>query len=409
MLKQWLDKTESAMAIIYAISLPLSLTLSWITFICALFVSVLSILVNGKNLRHIVFKLLPKYIFVPMLLFVLAVALSGLKAGLISEALASVFALKTMMVFIWAYFLFARKNNLIFKSLKALLFVSAIAGIFGAIQQVFNFHPFGYKYLQGTGFLGGPMPYAGQMQIFSMLSVGILLCTSRQIKEKIYSIIIALCNLLGVVFAGERSAWLGAISGLLGECILKSKKTALISLILIVFGSGLFYATVPLVKIRTEQLFSPNVDISLQVRCVVWKQAMLDFVKSPALGIGFRNFKHFDMPYAIVPGRSKDINHAHSNYMQIAATTGLFGLITYLWFFIALTFESVFIYNKAKVFQYNNNVQNIPGLALGIFGSIIALMISGVFEYNFGTSQVQLVHWFVLGMLAINTESKIEN
>ena len=38
-------------------------------------------------------------------------------------------------------------------------------------------------------------------------------------------------------------------------------------------------------------------------------------------------------------------------------------------------------------------------IALGIAGGTIALMVSGLFEYNFGTAQVRLMQWFVLGML----------
>src|SRR5262249_31950693 len=105
---------------------------------------------------------------------------------------------------------------------------------------------------------------------------------------------------------------------------------------------------------------------------------------------------HFDFPEAIVPGHSKDLNHAHNNYLHILATTGMFGLITYLWLWLVVLTTSVRTYKK---------VAGQPGdgthssLALGVFGATVALMVAGIFEYNFGTAQLRLAQWFVLAML----------
>jgi hypothetical protein len=47
--------------------------------------------------------------------------------------------------------------------------VEQLSGLFGLIQQVFNFHPFTYPFLQATGFLNEPMSFAGLMQLTSFL------------------------------------------------------------------------------------------------------------------------------------------------------------------------------------------------------------------------------------------------
>jgi len=38
-------------------------------------------------------------------------------------------------------------------------------------------------------------------------------------------------------------------------------------------------------------------------------------------------------------------------------------------------------------------------------GSTAALMVAGIFEYNFGTAQVRLAQWFVLAMLRGSKEA----
>jgi hypothetical protein len=38
-------------------------------------------------------------------------------------------------------------------------------------------------------------------------------------------------------------------------------------------------------------------------------------------------------------------------------------------------------------------------IGMGLFGAAIALSVAGVFEYNFGTTQVRLAQWFLFGLL----------
>src|SRR5262249_4984657 len=143
---------------------------------------------------------------VPMAVFAVAVTVSGLANGGALEAWQSFFSLKALIVYFWAYNLFLVDRSLMLIALQVLLLVGAAAGIFGTIEQTCNFHPFGYQYLQGTGFLGGPMAFAGQMQILAMLALGLLAKGGyKQFRFGFSSrpvfVLVVLANLLGVLFA----------------------------------------------------------------------------------------------------------------------------------------------------------------------------------------------------------------
>ncbi len=108
-------------------------------------------------------------------------------------------------------------------------------------------------------------------------------------------------------------------------------------------------------------------------------------------GVGALHFPRIDLPEAIVPGHSKDLNHAHSNYLQILSTTGILGFTSFLWLLItALTTA----YRQAKTPS-----PLYAAIGLGLFGAMVSLAVAGIFEYNFGSGQVKLIQWFLLALL----------
>lgn len=386
------------LVIAFAACLPLSLTLSWAVLIAGLVATLLEIgrgTIGGGALPVRANMAAP--LALPLLAFACSVTISGIYAGGVFEGLASAFSLRALIVYFWAGYAFAADGDLRRQSSTILLCVSAVAGIWGAIQQISDFHPFGYHYLQGTGFFGGPMAFAGLLQLTSLLSLALYLGGGyRQMpgilaKSPAFALIVA-ANVLGVVFAAERSAWLGFAAGVLALCAVMSLRTFVKAAAALACLSAAAWYTVPVVQKRLLPVLDWHNDVSIRVRLFLWKQAALLFKKSPLLGVGIRRFPHFDIPEAIVPGRSVDINHAHNNYLQILCTTGALGLICYLWLWFSALKLSLAQSRVGDPFQRS--------LGLGIFAGVVALMVAGLFEYNFGTAQVRLAHWFILGMLA---------
>ncbi len=420
-----LAKLQACLIVAYAVSLPISITGTGILLVAGIFVWLISAIIGwqqakkegerGDQTRGFAKTESGFPLAKPFLAFALAVALSGFANGGLNEALSSLWSFRLLIVPFWTYHAFASNRKLSGVCVQFLLATTSLAAVWGTIQQVFNFHPFSYKYLQGTGFLGGPMAFAGQMQVFSLLALAFLLTKGysalrRPFNSGIVFGAITLANLAGVVFAAERSAWLGEVFGVLALTLALSRKLFAKTVLALVAFVIAAWICLPVVHQRLEPLLNWKQDVSARVRVYLWQESINLWSKSPVFGVGIRHFPRFDIPEAIVPGRSKDIGHAHSNYLHILSTTGLIGLAAFLWLqFATLSLAWRILFAKD---DWENGDQEchdelrLPSdrdmqrsLALAVFAYTIALMISGIFEYNFGTSQVLQASWLVLGML----------
>jgi O-antigen ligase len=395
-----LDSLQAGLIAAYAVSLTLSITLSGVLLASGVFVFLLSQVAKiALDRQSPKLSDLPP-LTLPLLAFSFAACLSGLANGGWGEVWHTVSSLRLFVVYFWAFTIFSHNRPLTFKSISALLIASSLAGLLAAIEQLFNFHPIGYKWLQGTGFLTAPMAFAGEMQVFFFLALGFLYAKSYRtlnygIKYGITYTGIVAFNSFGLLFAAERSAWLGGLVAALAQAAFVSRKLLAKSLIILITLSAFSWFFVPVVQQRLDPLMNWQHDVSTRVRFYLWGQAYGLWQKSPAFGVGLCRFPRFEIEEAIVPGRSKDLNHAHSNYWQILATTGLVGFAAYMYLHIS----ALLLAFRVFVSDFAHDERREKALALGILGGLVALMISGIFEYNFGTSQVRQAQWLTLGML----------
>jgi O-antigen ligase len=128
----------------------------------------------------------------------------------------------------------------------------------------------------------------------------------------------------------------------------------------------------------------------------MWKTAFVLWREHPYFGAGWLHFPRVQDDKAIVPGKSVDLNHAHSNYLQFLGTTGIVGEIAYLWLLVGMVLVSIKSYVRAKVEK--DTVAS--SFYAGTLAGMVSLMVSGLFEFNFGTAQVRMAQWFILALLS---------
>lgn len=89
---------------------------------------------------------------------------------------------------------------------------------------------------------------------------------------------------------------------------------------------------------------SQDGDVSLQTRLYTWRDTVPMILDRPLLGYGpdnyakpFRPYMSEDLRALIEDGRgqARKLNRAHSHVVQVAATTELLGLVTYLWVLVS--------------------------------------------------------------------------
>jgi tetratricopeptide (TPR) repeat protein len=100
-----------------------------------------------------------------------------------------------------------------------------------------------------------------------------------------------------------------------------------------------------------------SVDIqknTFQTRLISWRAAWYDFKEHPTLGTGHGNYaivfdKYFDPEFLNHTRQETYFDRAHNNLIDIASTSGLLGLISYLSIFAALAYYLVSGYRKDKI------------------------------------------------------------
>lgn len=110
---------------------------------------------------------------------------------------------------------------------------------------------------------------------------------------------------------------------------------------------------------QNSAFFRPLQEISLQkntfqTRLISWRAALKDFPNHPILGTGYGNYaitfdKYFEPKFYSYTSSETYFDRAHNNIIDIASTTGLLGLFTYLSIFIFTAYYLVRGYFSKKI------------------------------------------------------------
>ncbi len=120
---------------------------------------------------------------------------------------------------------------------------------------------------------------------------------------------------------------------------------------------------------------------------------------NPVFGVGPKNVKIEALRYR---GSNEYpdwlYQHMHNNFLQIAAERGLPGLALWIWFMARLAYDSWRLYVRARAPSSDSEALRNEALlcSLAALGAWVALLISGLFEYNFGDSEVLTLFLFLM-------------
>ena len=208
---------------------------------------------------------------------------------------------------------------------------------------------------------------------------------------------------LAIVLSQTRSSLLGAYAGIFAALVLaiwierRRRYTAfLVSMILV---SVLLYFVAP---VSTLQRFRSGLDLkddNTRNRIELYETS-LDIIRSnPWFGVGPENVKFEALKYRHEKTFPDVLYlHMHNNALEIAAETGIPGLVLWLWIMLRLAWDALRFYRDAA---YGRSAVPEPArravLSAGsiALGSWVAFMVSGTFEYNFGDSEVLTLFLFL--------------
>ena len=118
-----------------------------------------------------------------------------------------------------------------------------------------------------------------------------------------------------------------------------------------------------------------------------WREAIHIIKDYPFFGVGLNTYSVVGRGYKITWG-----GYPHNCYLQMAAETGILGLLSFLWL------SSVLFYRSFR----NLAAMQDPFLAAFLFGSLIGLggfLVHSFFDTNFYSVQLGSFMWLIMGLI----------
>lgn len=360
------------------------------------------LLVSGAKLR------LPR-IWLPLSLFLAGTVLSLVFSA---EPARGIPQLRKMFVFSILLVVFstfrnvqnARRLVLTWGAIGALVasrgLVQFAAKVREAAEKGIDFYTF-YTPDRITGFMSHWMTFAGQEMVVLLLMLAFLFFapTTKRVGTWVWVLltaVIALAELLNET----RTVWLAlAVSGLWLLWAWRRWMAVLVpaaALVAISLAPGSVHD-------RFMSLFQPkkNVD-SNEFRTVTFRTGLEMIKAHPLLGLGpegtkyhFQDYVPTDIPRPLPSGW---YGHLHNIYLQYAAERGIPTMLMMLWLLLMVLYD---FWRSLRSLPPGRSDRRF--LLQGGIASVLAIMVSGLFEFNLGDSEVLTVFLVTvaLGYLAV--------
>lgn len=239
-----------------------------------------------------------------------------------------------------------------------------------------------------TGFMSHWMTFAGLSMLVAVAAAAYLL--SFGIRRGWWAVPAGCCALGAILVSQTRSAMIGAVAALLALIVLRRKYGAIL-----VVAAAIFCGYI-LSPVRFQERFRAGLDPDhphTRPRLVLIRTGIRLIRANPILGVGPGGVA-IEAPKYVEPSARPEWTyiHLHNNFIQIAAERGIPGLMLWLWFMIRVSVDPARCLRRST----GSDPESLLVTAAA-FGASVALLTAGMFEYNFGDSEVLMTFLFMIG------------
>lgn len=236
---------------------------------------------------------------------------------------------------------------------------------------------------------------SGILMMAGALSIGYLLSLQKESVKKVSASIITIGLMLFLLRTHELSS-IAALSLAFVLMAALARKKILLTMILalILCGAGFLYYKPHVLMQRFD--VREQKSWSMRQRLIIWRTGWEIIKEHPVLGYGptdlseIYKIKRKDIGVPEHVDYRRSFGHLHNNFLQIWATMGIVGLAAFIYLIFKITAIDIITYFNIK----NENKYYI----LGILGAQIGFIVNGLFEWNFGDSEVVTVFWVLTGL-----------
>lgn len=332
---------------------------------------------------------------------------------------------------------FIKRRDYLVNMLTALLLTTTVDCLLAAPQSLLNMGHGG----RGWGLGGNPLYLSGILCMVLPVALVIVMEPAFEKRLKRAASCTLAAGIVGLIFNNSRSAWLTEVTVI--PCTLfkyiRQQKKYLVIFALVVAGIAAFMAAKPVYMARIRTIPATYTNWSHDARGLMWKHAVSIIQDHPVAGVGLWRFtevylearakkieaikKQAEQEKAAAKKKAQQakaaakkpnqpqkaqrkpkldmpkLDHAHNNFLQIAAETGLTGLAGFLFFCGYVLLTSFNNYRK-----YHNPCDKLIFI---VFVSNIVLM--GMFDVTFYMSPgMSFMIFLIAALLQMKTTTKID-
>jgi len=273
------------------------------------------------------------------------------------------------------------------RMVKLLVLVGALVSLYGIVTYFVGFElEEGYR-VRAT--LSSTVTMAGVLLFVLTLSLSLALSRVQR-RDRWFFISASVLSFVCLILTFTRGAWLGAI----------------VSLLLIAYkspsrGRRIVWATIAI--LAAISILSPRVEervasvaqvgeMSIAGRFSMWLSATEVAQDSPSFGAGLMDMGRVYDAYRRADSMFAS-GHMHSDFFHVLASTGIAGLVAFLWLLYSLS--RVLVKNYARTSQ---DERFMKAVCLGSLAGFCAFILAGVFEWNFGDAEVVSTLYCLVGL-----------
>jgi O-antigen ligase len=96
-------------------------------------------------------------------------------------------------------------------------------------------------------------------------------------------------------------------------------------------------------------------------------------------------------------------SHSHNNLLQVTVERGVFGLLIFLWLWYLIVKKGL-----CTLFRLRQPGGRHFALVLGCLAGAIGFFVDGMFQNNFGDTEVAILFWLMVGLVFLPEERRDE-